>query len=564
LTLRITAEGLAYGVIVLVGLAVRLAALGRWPLLEGEIGTAMAAWRALQGQIVPAGGYIPLLFNVHSVLFRLTHASDAGVRLLPALVGAGLPALPCLARGYLGRRGALAAALLLAFSPTWVHASRTADGAILAAAAGALLVISLWRYLSEGHAGGLRWGALALGIGLAAGAGFYTVLLALLLYAGTLWLLAGDDARLRIKGLAAAGATRRNGLLVAGAFVTLAAGLLLNLGGVGAAVGLAGRWARALAPGAEGLPWTYYGATLLTYEFLTVALALVGAVVGLSRRNGYDGALAFWATLALLLGTLLGHRHPQWLPVGLLPLVFLAGRGVEWLWGRVGVGADARELLALLAGAVPLGMGAMGLAAYLHTGQQGYLTYLLVGLGMLIVGLSAYGYQFGSTAGTRLALALTLATLLVPTVRATTALAYETARDPRERMVVKPTSVQVAQFAAYAPVLSSRTTGKPGAIDAEYEAALEPWMGWYLRDFDRARSVPAVGPFSYSTVLITVAHEGETPPADYAGRRFRLQETWPEQPLSLRERLRWFLYRYPAGQEGGSEFWLWVLAAPVG
>ena len=49
--------------------------------------------------------------------------------------------LPLAARDLLGRRGALAASVLLAFCPTWLFMSRTADGTILAAAFTAGLVM---------------------------------------------------------------------------------------------------------------------------------------------------------------------------------------------------------------------------------------------------------------------------------------------------------------------------------------------------------------------------------------------------------------------------------------
>ncbi|HHX63318.1 MAG TPA: hypothetical protein GX702_00335 [Chloroflexi bacterium] len=560
---RITREILAYAVILLGGLAVRLVALGRWPLLEGEIGTALAAWRALQGQGAPVGGYVPALFNAQFVLFALTRAGDFTVRLLPALVGAGLPLLSCLMRPYLGRRGALAAASILAFAPTWVYASRTADGAIMAAAAGGLLVVSVWRFLTQGHASGLRWGAVALGAGLAMGPTFYTVPVVAMLYGAMLWLWK-PDARVRLKGLAAAGGTRRNALLAASTFAALAGGFLLVPAGMGTAVESAADWFRGLLPGSDGLPWTYYIATLLTYEFLTVAPALVGAVVGLRRRDEYDGFFVFWAVLALLLGSVLGHRHPQWLPVGLLPMVFLAGRGVEWLWERVGRGADTGEWPALPVGLVPLGTVYIGLAAYLRSGQTHYLTYCLMGAGMGIVAWSAYRYWMGREAGLRVLLGLALVALLVPTVRATTALTYETARNPRERMVVRPTSMQFADLVDYMSMLSLRATGKPYAMEIEYEAALDPWMSWYLRDFDGARRVQSVGPQPHAVALVTAPREDGAPSGEYVGRRYRLQESRPEQSLSLRERLRWFLYRYPAGEERATELWLWVLAEPMG
>jgi len=42
----ITVEMAGYGVLILAGLALRLSMLGAWPLLESELPSALAAWRA--------------------------------------------------------------------------------------------------------------------------------------------------------------------------------------------------------------------------------------------------------------------------------------------------------------------------------------------------------------------------------------------------------------------------------------------------------------------------------------------------------------------------------------
>jgi predicted membrane-bound mannosyltransferase/DNA-binding beta-propeller fold protein YncE len=75
--------------------------------------------------------------------------SDYTVRILPAIFGTALVGLPYFFRGYLGRAGALFAALFLAFSPILLFFSRYIRDDVLIAFFTLALVICFWRYLSE-------------------------------------------------------------------------------------------------------------------------------------------------------------------------------------------------------------------------------------------------------------------------------------------------------------------------------------------------------------------------------------------------------------------------------
>ncbi len=75
--------------------------------------------------------------------------SDYTARILPAIFGTGLVALPYFFRGYLGRVGALFAALFLAFSPVLLYFSRFIRDDIIIAFYTLAVVICIWRYFSE-------------------------------------------------------------------------------------------------------------------------------------------------------------------------------------------------------------------------------------------------------------------------------------------------------------------------------------------------------------------------------------------------------------------------------
>jgi hypothetical protein len=350
--------------------------------------------------------------------------------------------------------------------------------------------------------------------------------------------------------------------LIAGlAFFMSATALGLNLGGLGATVSLAARWVRDLRPSASGLPWWTFGQNLLTYEVLTLALAAVGAVVGLIRRDLASAFLVSWFALALFLGSLLGHREPLWLGDALLPLVALAARGAEFLWDRLKLGASWRDGVALWIALCFYIFGSLELASYLQNGQQEFLWYAYLSWGVLIAGLIAHGFWSGPRAALRTTACLALAALMAFTLRTTVAVGYQTGRDPREGLVRGTVSVQVRDLERTLRATSYHRAGDPTLLDIAYEESLEPWLAWYLRDYVKARAVPAITPYTEATALITRPRPPEDRPAGYAAQRFWLQETWPQQGLSIREQLRWLFYRDPVGYPTPTEIQLWVKLA---
>lgn len=574
-----TVENAAYVGLALVGVIARLAALGRFPLLESEADTALAAWRTVQGSPWRPSLYVPLLYDLDLVLFFLTRASDAVVRLLPALVGAALVGLPFLLRDLLGRRGALAVAAILTFSPTWLHYSRTADGTLLGWAAGAALLLCLYRLATaptiegapdavgndgcDGRRRYARGAAIAAGLGLTTGATFYSAL-ALLLVGSLVWYLAtlrSDQKRAAPWAAILPRLNREDGLVFLGLFLLLGSGLLANLGGIGVSISQAGEWVRQLAPSSSGLTaWAQLRA-LLSYEPITVTLAAVGLIVGFIRRQRIDRLLLAWFVYALLLTVLLGHRHPMWLPDVLLPLLLLAGRGFEFLWQELADDAQPLDLVATLVLLSLMVFGLIEIANYIQNAQDKFVGYARIGWGIAIILWGAYWY-IGRGRGAWRALALLVLTLAVGySVRVSTAVAYQTARDPRESLVYQPTSIQMLTFADSVSELSSRMATDPLELEIDYTRALDPWVGWYLRDMRNLRLVDGIEPGTMREALVTLPRAEGSWPAGYVGQRFRWQESFPSQSLTDRQQLRWIMYRDPVGTEQASEVELWVRIA---
>lgn len=93
----------------------------------------------------------PFQIEFTALMFRLFGDTDVTARLGYALFGTALVAVPYFFRDYLGRTGALLAALMLTLSPTLLYFSRFGRNDIIMAFFAASLLVLMWRYIHEGH-----------------------------------------------------------------------------------------------------------------------------------------------------------------------------------------------------------------------------------------------------------------------------------------------------------------------------------------------------------------------------------------------------------------------------
>lgn len=552
----VTLERALYGVLFFMGLAVRLVGLGRAPLLADELSTAMAALRALQGALPGVTGYAPLLFNVQWLLFGLG-SSVFTVRLLPALAGSLFVGLPWLLRGPLGRVGALATAAFLAFSPGWVYAGRTADGALLSVALGAAALAVAWLYGRTGLPRDARAFALLLAAALTAGAAVYTLLTAAALLVAFWWRRATDAHREFFSASVRAGKRLNVPALFIVALLAIASALWVNPGGIGATVHLAGSWVAGLWPGQTDLPWYHLLWVLASYEPLMLLLAGIGVYYGLRSGRGLDGGLMLWLVYALLLGVVLGHRQPRWLVGTLLPLTLLAGRGVQGLYDTRGT-LTRRDLVVALVGLVVLGYIYLHVTLYLRFMTLGTLYFAGYALGIVILGLIGYGVWVYAHGASRIALLLVGLVLMIPTVRGTVALAHDRARDPWEPLLHEPSAAALADLEPLVRSLSLQLVGDERAIDILYEEGLGPQVAWALRQFPNARATVAVGIQPEATMLITGQRDEEEQPLGYAGRSLALMAMPTTEGETWYNRLWWMLTRRNMPPAEREFLWIWV------
>ena len=142
-----------YASLLLVAALMRLWDLGSRAMHHDESLHALYSWNLSEGI-----GYNhdpmmhgPFQFEANSAIFFAFGDSDFTARVLYALMGTLLVALPFLFRTRLGRPGALLVATLLAFSPALLYFSRFARNDILVAVWTLGLVICMWRYIDEGR-----------------------------------------------------------------------------------------------------------------------------------------------------------------------------------------------------------------------------------------------------------------------------------------------------------------------------------------------------------------------------------------------------------------------------
>lgn len=178
---RINLEVVAYVVVVVLSVIAHLWGLGDMAMHHDESIHAWTSWRFYTGSGNFTCAYDrqsatycydpvyhgPSLYVLTLFSYFLFGDGDAQARLPMALAGIGMVASSWMLRPYLGRRGALIAALLLGFSPSLLYFTRFARHDGLMVLWEVWMVASIFRYIDTGRAGYLY--LLAASIALAVG-----------------------------------------------------------------------------------------------------------------------------------------------------------------------------------------------------------------------------------------------------------------------------------------------------------------------------------------------------------------------------------------------------------
>jgi uncharacterized protein (TIGR03663 family) len=506
-----TRELLVWGALFVLALLVRVIDLGSRPFHHDESQDAYFSYLFRESGDYQYNPLLhgPLRFYLTALMYVLFGDTDFTARLAPVLMGAAMIPLCWGLRGVLGRGAALGAAVLLAFGPSYLYFSRFAREDIYFACLTLALIVVIWRFLDRPRT---HHPAL---IGILVALSFATkeTTFITLFVMGSFFLvaLAIPATRAEVWGpVRSAGAEGWGWALAgfAGVYMILFTTFLTHLDGwKGLWTGL-DYWLSQHEVGRGGEHEVFYAFILGLIEWPVVILATIGAV-WLWRRYRLFSAFLIWDFFVSLAVYSWAGEKFAWLVLHpLLPLILLAGAGLQAIW-------EAR--------------GAWRIAG---------LAFAAVGL--LYVGISSWW---------------------VNAVRGA---------DPREFLVSTQSSTQVKQVADQVLALAeSRGPNKPKltvTIDSA-EGATFPYA-WYFRHLGPGYidlQLPDAQPPQTDVVILTENSRARFQQAlsGYDGRQFDFRVWWLRTPETFGQirpgnAFRYITQREPWSDTGGMKEWLYI------
>jgi uncharacterized protein (TIGR03663 family) len=497
-------ELIAYAVLVLVALALRLYDLGDRPFHHDESQDAYFSWTFLENGDYEYNPLLhgPLRFYLTAAVFAVFGDSDFTARLAPALMGTSMVALPYLLRGQLGRVGAFTTAALLAFCPSYLYFSRFAREDIYFVAVTFALVIVAFRFLDQPrrHQPALLGALLATSFAIKE----TTFITGFVAFTFFVLVLASPWRRQLIDPIKAVGLEAWGWALAAflGVYTLLFTTFLTNPDGVrGLYTGL-DYWLGQHEVGRGGEAWYFYLVVLFGVEWPMLVLGAVGAVVSLRRPTLLRLFLIWGFLLSLIIYSWAGEKFAWLVLHPLLPLVMLAGIAVQAIW------SSRRRW------------------------------YGVVGMVAVVAGFAYSAY----------------ASYLVNAVHRA---------DPVELLISTQSSEDVKRVADEVVARAEREPRTSITVDSS-EGATFPWA-WYFRHLPVGYLELGVGstapPPDSDVLLLTQAARERLGPQlqGYDARRFPFRVWWVRDydAMSPRAWWRWLTKREPWSPTGGMPEWLY-------
>jgi len=510
----------AYCLLIGIALLLRVVFLGEKPMHHDESEDAWMAWRLFTGK-----GYRydpvfhgPLRFYLISGSYWVLGVSDASARLAPALMGTLLVGLPYFLRRHVGKVAAFASAILLCFSPSFLYFSRFTREDIYFACITLGLIVAVLNFLSRPRRGHptIILSLLALSFATKETT-FITVFVAGLFFLGVAARQARATDGNRHSMLAAVKNLGLDAWLWGFASFILISTLLFssflsNPQGLPDGVFKGIQYWLSQQPVHRGdQPWFYYLTLLSVYEWPAVLLAIVGCVA-IIRLPSVAGVFLIWGFVGSLLVYSWASERFSWLVLPpLLPLLLLAGIGVQAIW-------EQRRGTVRAAGIVFIGLGAAN---------------------ALYAGLTA---------------------------------SFAHPSDPAELLVYTQTTNQARDLSGALLSMDTRlrtSSGKHLSVTVDsWGGAAWPWA-WYLRD------LPTVGypdlsvsaPFNSDVIIVTDQNRARLTPqqiAGFTGYKLPLRSWWiPDNRLAQPAAFyRWLVFREPSNPRGYFDEWVYI-ADPV-
>jgi uncharacterized protein (TIGR03663 family) len=349
-----TTELVLWGGLLVVGLIVRLIALGDRPFHHDESQDAYFSYLFRQSGDYEYNPLLhgPLRFYLTALMYVLFGDTNFTARLAPALMGASMVGMCWLLRPLLGRIAAFATAALFAFGPSYLYFSRFAREDIYVAAITLGLLIAIWRFLDHPR----KYHPAIIGALLALSFATKETTFITVFVMGSFFLVALQipATRPQVWGpVKAAGAEGWGWALAAfaGLFTILFTTFLTHPSGLydGVYTGLK-YWLGQHDVARGGEPWQFYSTILVTIEWPALILGVIGAIHLFRRKPLFTAFLVWDCLLSLVVYSWAGEKFAWLVLHPLLPLVLLAGTGLQAIWEARGV----RRIVGLAAAAVAL------------------------------------------------------------------------------------------------------------------------------------------------------------------------------------------------------------------
>ncbi len=149
--LRPNLEHVVYLVLIVLAVATRFWDLGARAMSHDESLHALFSWKLYAGEGYEHDPMMhgPFLFHANALMYFLFGVSDYTARIMPALFGVVMVGLPYFFRRWMGRAGALTAAVLILVSPSLLYYSRYIRNDVYITVWTLLLALALFRYVSD-------------------------------------------------------------------------------------------------------------------------------------------------------------------------------------------------------------------------------------------------------------------------------------------------------------------------------------------------------------------------------------------------------------------------------
>ena len=543
-----TREGVSVSVEAVVWMALVAAAVGVRLAALGEAEFSIAESRRAVDALSVASGTTPEAWTgdaaaaAMSYLFGGGAESEALARLPSALGGSLLVAGLWFTRPFAGGVGALAAAVLLAFSPLFVFFSRSAEPFGMGAAAGVLCAVSLLAYLRDPGPGWLFSFTVFAGLAALTDAVAVAAVIAISLFAGFEALLVGNAEVQR-----AWSSFRSSPLQWAVVALVMGATLMLGLTHFGTStekIGLAGlaQFGEMFELPRDSRPAGYHPALLLAYDWPLMAAGIGGFVAltwqairrGLRSLSPFERLGVVWTLTGAMVLTFVTQREAGQTLILLLPIALVGGSLAERVskranWTESGRWWPAAAVATLLAGGFALAMTEWSGGA--ANGQRILMLLFAAAAGLVVAGALATG-RVRALGPVAAAVALIGGAYAA---HSSLAVAFdsgpELARD--ERLLERREE--------FREILDRLATEREGLVVIDPE--LRDVLAWTLRDS------PYVFGGDPEAASVYVGR-ADSPPNAFrtVGGEWTVSEQWyPEDVLKPRSMWRWLLYREPYG-----------------